>query len=128
MNFAILVNAAPFAQFGANSAYQFCKAALTKGHKIVRIFFYGEGIYNGNDFCCVPQDESNLVNSWQHLAQEHGVELVICVTAALRRGLLDSVEAEQQKKLSNLAVGFTISGLGQLMDAISKADRFIEFN
>ena len=40
--------------------------------------------------------------------KKHGVELVICVTAALRRGLLDSVEAEQQKKLSNLAVGFTI--------------------
>lgn len=128
LSFTILINAAPFSQQGAHSAYQFAKAVLSKGHKIVRIFFYGDGIYNGNDFSRLPQDETNLIFQWQKLAEEHGLELVICVSAALRRGVLDNIEAERQDKISNLAAGFTISGLGQLIDAIAQSDRFIVFN
>lgn len=128
MDYTILINAAPFSQQGSASAYQFANAVLAKGHRISRIFFYGDGIYNGSDFSQVAQDEMNLTHCWQQLAKGYGVELIICVSAALRRGLLDSVAAEQQNKISNLASGFTISGLGQLMEAIARADRFITFN
>jgi tRNA 2-thiouridine synthesizing protein D len=42
---------------------------------------------------------------------------VVCVAAALRRGIKDEV----------LAPGFRISGLGQLVDAGIKADRTVTF-
>jgi tRNA 2-thiouridine synthesizing protein D len=45
------------------------------------------------------------------------VDLVVCVAAALRRGIQEEV----------LAPGFRISGLGQLVDAGIKADRTVTF-
>jgi tRNA 2-thiouridine synthesizing protein D len=45
------------------------------------------------------------------------VDLVVCVAAALRRGIKEEV----------LAPGFRISGLGQLVDSGIKADRLITF-
>ena len=48
--------------------------------------------------------------------------------AAQRRGLLDEDEAKRASKDSNnMAEGFQISGLGQLIDAGIQADRLIVF-
>ena len=47
----------------------------------------------------------------------NNVDLVVCVAAALRRGIKDEV----------LAPGFRISGLGQLIDAGIKSDRLVTF-
>jgi tRNA 2-thiouridine synthesizing protein D len=58
-----------------------------------------------------------VVNRWSALAADHKVDLVVCVAAALRRGIKDEV----------LAPGFRISGLGQLVDSGIKADRLITF-
>jgi tRNA 2-thiouridine synthesizing protein D len=57
------------------------------------------------------------VNRWSKLAEEHGVDLVVCVAAALRRGIKDE----------NLATGFRISGLGQLVEAGIQTDRTVVF-
>jgi len=128
VKYAIFVKAAPFSHQGASTAYLFCKAALQKGHTINRVFFYGDGALNGNAFIAPPQDETNLVTHWQQLTKQYGVELIICVAAALRRGVLDITEAERyEKTAANLATGFTISGLGQLIEASINAERFIIF-
>jgi tRNA 2-thiouridine synthesizing protein D len=64
-----------------------------------------------------PQDDRNIVNRWAKLGQEHGIDLVVCVAAALRRGIKDE----------NLAAGFRISGLGQLIEVGIQADRLVTF-
>jgi len=51
------------------------------------------------------------------LAEEHSVDLVVCVAAALRRGIVDD----------NLAAGFRISGLGQLVESGIRSDRLVTF-
>jgi len=62
------------------------------------------------------------------LAQAHDIELIICVAAALRHGVLDADNAKRWEQNShNLAQGFSISGLGQLADAILQADRYLCF-
>jgi len=54
--------------------------------------------------------------------------LVVCISAAQRRGLLHADEANRQGKLDNdLAAGFRISGLGQLVEATLVTDRLIVF-
>ena len=54
--------------------------------------------------------------------------MVLCVAAAQRRGLLDEDEAKRAgKDASNMAAGFNISGLGQLIDAGIQADRLMVF-
>ena len=53
------------------------------------------------------------------LATELNVELVICITSALRHGMLDPTEAERQERpAATIAPGFILAGLGDLVDAV----------
>jgi tRNA 2-thiouridine synthesizing protein D len=75
-----------------------------------------------------PDDELQLTKKWSVLAEEYNIDLVVCISAAQRRGLLSADEAIRQGKSDNdLAQGFRISGLGQLLEACLLADRFIVF-
>ena len=47
MKFGIVVNEGPYTHQASDSAYQFAKAALAKGHEITRVFFYHDGVNNG---------------------------------------------------------------------------------
>ena len=44
MKLGILVNEGPYTHQASDSAYQFAKAALEKGHEIFRVFFYSDGV------------------------------------------------------------------------------------
>ncbi|MCF6210161.1 MAG: sulfurtransferase complex subunit TusD [Gammaproteobacteria bacterium] len=128
MKFSILVSEGPYTHQAADTAYNFTKAALEKGHDIYRIFFYHDGVNNGTRLTTPPQDDRNIVNRWSTLAQEHELDLVLCVAAAQRRGIADADEARRNgKDADNIAAGFRISGLGQLIDAGIESDRLITF-
>ena len=128
MKFGILVNEGPYTHQAADSAYHFTEAALRAGHEIVRIFFYHDGVNNGTRLGVPPQDDRNISDRWSALAEQHKVELILCIAAAQRRGLLDDEGARRASKDSNnMAAGFEISGLGQLIDAGVQADRLIVF-
>lgn len=128
MKYAILVNEGPYTHQAADTAYQFIKAAIEKGHEIYRVFFYHDGVHNGTRLAVPPSDDRNITELWSQLAKEHGVDLVICIAAAQRRGVLDATEAERQgKDAHNIAPGFRISGLGQLVEAGIQADRLLTF-
>ncbi len=128
MEFGILVNEGPYQHQAADSAYLFAKAALEKGHKIYRIFFYHDGVNNGTRLTTPPQDDRNIVERWSQLAEEHDIDMVICVAAAQRRGIVDPEEMKRNgKDADNIAPGFRISGLGQLIEAGIKADRLVVF-
>jgi len=69
-----------------------------------------------------------VVNRWSELAEQHGLDMVVCVAAAQRRGILDADEAKRNgKDGDNIAPGFRISGLGQLIEAGIQADRLLVF-
>ncbi len=128
MKLSILVNEGPYTHQAADTALQFAKAALAKGHEIFRVFFYHDGVNNGTRLGIPPQDDRNLTVQWSELAGQHGLDLVVCIAAAQRRGLLDENEAKRQGKDShNIAPGFRISGLGQLIEAGIQADRLVVF-
>ena len=128
MKFGILVNEGPYTHQASDSAYHFTEAALRAGHEVVRVFFYHDGVNNGTRLSVPPQDDRNISERWSALAQKYEVELILCVAAAQRRGLLDEDEARRAGKDSNnMAPGFQISGLGQLIDAGIQADRLIVF-
>ena len=117
MKFTILVNAGPYTHQASDSAWQFACAALQKGHMVNRIFFYGDGVYSANRLIEPQSDERNLARMWSELAEQHSVDLVVCVAAANRRGI--------QTEL--LTQGFRISGLGQLVEAGIDSDRTVVF-
>ena len=127
MNLALLVTAAPH-QENAWQALAFARAALDAGHDISRGFFYGDGAAHGNALLLPPQDETHVSRDWAALAATHGIELVVCIAAALKRGVIDADNARRfEKPVANLAPGFIISGLGQLAESLVTADRVVSF-
>ncbi len=127
MKFAVQVNSSPYNGQGTRTAYQFALAAIDQGHQIFRVFFYFDGIYNAIGHAVVPDDESDFVTLWGNLARDHNVDLVVCVSAAQRRGLLEADIAIRQGLKTSLAAGFRISGLGQWVEAGIEADRLLVF-
>jgi tRNA 2-thiouridine synthesizing protein D len=127
MIFSLAIYSSASAQ-SQDSAYQFAHALLSQGHQLYRVFFYHDGVYQGSALPCPPQDETDHTARWQALAETHSVDLVICIAAGLRRGIIDQREAKRYEKTQyNLANGFTLSGLGQLVEAAVKSDRLITF-
>ena len=128
MKFGIVISEGPYTHQAADTAYHFVKSAIAKGHEVARVFFYHDGVNVSSRLTVPPQDERHIQNNWTTLAKEHGVDLVVCIAAAQRRGLLDENEAKRQgKDASNIAEGFRISGLGQLIEMGIQTDRLVTF-
>ena len=123
-----MVSEGPYQHQASDTAYQFATAAIASGHQVDRVFFYHDGVNNGTRLTTPPQDDRNVVDRWSALAAEHGVDLVVCVAAAQRRGLVDPDEAKRHgKDADNIAPGFRISGLGQLIESAIECDRLVTF-
>ncbi len=128
MKFAIMINEGPYTHQAADSAYLFARAVLAKGHEVTRVFFYHDGVNNATRLTVPPADDRHIVNRWSELAKAHDLDLVVCIAAAQRRGLMDENEAKRQgKDANNIAPGFRISGLGQLVEAGIQSDRLVVF-
>lgn len=126
-NFVLLINSDVNSQ-GSYSAMEFANELVAQGQKITQVFFYQDGVTNTNKLCSPASDEVNLVEKWQQLHQSHNIELVSCVAASLRRGIVDKQLAEEQHLSSdNLAEGFRLGGLGEFVEASSQADKLIQF-
>ena len=123
-----MVSEGPYTHQASDTAFNFTRAALEAGHEIFRIFFYHDGVNNGTRMTIPPQDDRHVVNRWSELAEQHGLDMVVCVAAAQRRGILDADAAKRNgKDGDNIAPGFRISGLGQLIEAGIEADRLLVF-
>jgi tRNA 2-thiouridine synthesizing protein D len=128
MNYSLLVMSSPFSGQGAMTAARFAKGVLARGHSITRVFFLDAGTGNGAVATVFPQDEAGPLQPWVELAEQHGVELILCIASALRYGMLDDSEASRHEKhAATIHPAFTVSGLGQLVDATASADRMITF-
>lgn len=117
MDIGILVNEGPFTHQASDSAYHFARAALRKGHRIARVFFYNDGVFNGNRLSEPQSDDRNLVELWSKLGRENDIDLVVCVAAARRRGIKEDILKE----------GFRIAGIGQLIESGIENDRLVVF-
>lgn len=128
MIFSIQINEGPYQHQASDTAYQFARAALAAGHKIFRVFFYHDGVNNATRLAVPPQDDRNIAKQWSELSIENDLDMVVCIAAAQRRGIMDSDEAKRQGlDADNLMTGFRISGLGQLIEAGIESDRLIVF-
>lgn len=120
------VNASPASGISRH-AIEFIEAALAAGHQVGRVFFYHDGVLNGLATAVPRHPAEHRVGQWQSLAEPTGIDLVLCVGAATRRGVLDAEQAEVAGHAPNLADGFRLAGLGQWMDAVLSADRVVQF-
>lgn len=127
MKFAIALYSATHAP-SSRRALRFAEAALAGGHEIVRLFFYQDGVHIASSNIVTPQDEQDLAQQWATFVSQHQLDGVVCIAAALRRGVLNEDEsARYQRPGVNVHAPWELSGLGQLHDAIQSADRLICF-
>ncbi len=127
MKFAIALFSAAHAP-SSRRALLFAQAALAGGHEIVRLFFYQDGVYNAANSIVTPQDEQDMPREWREFIEQHQLDGVVCIAAALRRGVLNADEAQRyQRTAVSVEAPWELSGLGQLHDAVQAADRLICF-
>lgn len=127
MKFAIALHSPAHAP-SSRRALLFAEAALAQGHEIVRLFFYQDGVHSASGNVVSPQDESDTAAQWRDFVTTHQLDGVVCIAAALRRGVLNAEEAERYSRpAANLSAPWELSGLGQLHDAVQTADRLICF-
>ena len=128
MNFSVMIAGAPYSAQASRSAYRFCRAAHAAGHRVPRVFFYHDGVHTGSRLSVPPQDESNIIAEWVEMAAESDTELVVCIAASRRRGILDAGEADREGlDAHNLHPAFTLAGLGLFLESVIECDRFIGF-
>lgn len=127
MKFAIALFSPPHSP-ASRRALRFAEAVLAGGHEIVRLFLYQDGVHSASATIVTPQDEQDTAAAWRTFIAEHQLDAVVCIAAALRRGVLDAQEAARYgRPAANLGAGWTLSGLGQLHEAAQLADRLICF-
>ena len=126
MNYTVLVTGAAYSTQNARTAFLFCKSVIKMHHILNSVFFYFDGVLNANVISKLPTDEFNLIKGWQKLSQKNHVKLYVCVSAALRRGIVKENTISEFKK-GNLAPYFQLSGLLELGNSIYISDRIIQF-
>lgn len=128
MIYSLLILSSPFSGDCSRTAAAFARCAIARGHTVHRVFFLDTGTLASAANSVSAQDEDTALQSWAELADLHSVELAICITSALKHGMLDQTEADRNKCPSpTMDPAFTVSGLGQLVDAYASSDRLITF-
>ncbi|MBA6342613.1 sulfurtransferase complex subunit TusD [Colwellia sp. MB02u-10] len=105
------------------TAINLVKAAIDSGVSIIGVFFYQDGVLNAAKYLSIPSDEFQTLAQWQQLNSEYKVPLYLCITAAEKRGLSDELNNHES---SNIDSAFTVSGLGELVELTSKAERVVQ--
>jgi len=127
MKFAIALFSAPHKP-EARRALRFAQAVIAGGHEIVHLFLYQEGVHSASNNIVMAQDEMDIAGQWRQFIKEKQLDAVVCIASALRRGLLDTDEANRYgRTAANLNHPWILSGLGQLHEAIQQADRLVCF-
>lgn len=127
MKFVIALFSPPHSP-AARRALRFAEAALAGGHEITRLFFYQDGVHSASANTVASQDELDVAADWARFVADHQLDGVVCIAAALRRGVLNSEEANRySRSAANLQAPWDLSGLGQLHEAAQLADRLVCF-
>ncbi len=126
--FALMVLGAPNSTQSPATALAFARAAVAAGHRVIRVFFFHDGVHCGSDFAVPAAGQPSMATQWAELAHQYNIDLVICVASALKRGILNDSEAKRYARSGgNLHPQFDLSGLGQWVEACALADRVVMF-
>ena len=116
---AVVVTTPPYSNLSV-TALDYVETALKSGIELVGVFFYQDGVIHANQQAQIASDEFQCITHWQALQQTYKLPLYLCITAAEKRGLSD-------EQPNNIHPNFTVSGLGELVELVNKADRLVQF-
>ncbi|BCE01800.1 sulfurtransferase complex subunit TusD [Marinicellulosiphila megalodicopiae] len=127
MKFSICVVAHPL-DSAHRTAIRFCNALIAKNHQIEQIFFYQDAVILASNLLVPAQDEYPTQQNWLDFSNQNQIELNVCVSAAIKRGVLNDADcARYNKNQSNVHSCFNIVGLGEFLTSMDNADKQVTF-
>jgi tRNA 2-thiouridine synthesizing protein D len=115
----VVVTTPPYSNL-TRTALAYIEAAIVAGVDVIGVFFYQDGVINANQGVAMPNDEFQAINAWQALNAKHQIPLHLCVSSGEKRGLSD------EQPGYNIAPGFSVSGLGELVELSDNACRVVQ--
>lgn len=126
--YSILITTSPFHGDTAKRAFAFIKGLLDNGDTVSNVFFYSDGVLHANSLMLQTSDELYAYNEWKALADNHNITLLVCITAAVKRGIVSEQEAnENGLSMANLVTPFEQAGLGEFFSELHNCDRLVQF-
>ena len=127
LTYTVAIHGSPYSTNAHQRGLQVCQAIVDAGHGLSRIFFYHDAVLVATATTVPPQDEFDAAAAWAQFANQQPVELAVCIAAGIRRGVLSEAEAKRYEvSAATLQEPFELVGLGQLIDAIASAERYLE--
>lgn len=114
MKIGILLLTGPYQHEAADTAYHFAKAAMGRGHEVLGVFLYTDGVNVANRNITAPGFR-NIAQMFSELGGR--TRVVACGTCARFRGLNKDM----------LSTGTSMGGMGALVKFIQDCDRFLVF-
>lgn len=128
VSYTLVISGAPYSSQAPQSALAFAKAAVAAGHKLDRVFLYGDGVHLASSLASPPSDEVSWAQAWCSFLTETQTPGIACIASALRRGILDEAEKKRyERPASNLLAPFEIAGLGEWVEGTAHSSRVIYF-
>lgn len=128
MRYTIVIQSSANKLETAQSALEFARAVIERGHHVERVFFYSDGVDYAQNCRQSASDEFAPHTHWKQFLEAHHIDAVVCVGASARRGLFDEAQASKaQDTPATIDSAFEVSGLGQLIAACAESDRCVTF-
>lgn len=126
--YSVLITSPPFNGDSAQRALSFIKGVISNGDTINHVFFYGDGVYHTNSLMLETGDSLFTYGEWKNLSSAHNVNLMVCITAAVKRGIVSQQEAKENGMgQSNLQAPFQQAGLGEFFTSLHNCERLVQF-
>lgn len=124
----LLFSHSPFAnstQQGIEFIQDFCK---NHDANELHIFLYGEAVLLANRLTWLSADIPNPSKNLQTFAKAYQLNIQVCVTTALARGVVDAENAKRHSlNGDNLAENFELVGLGELAMHLHQSTKLYQF-
>ncbi|MBU2955725.1 sulfurtransferase complex subunit TusD [Marinobacter sp. F3R08] len=128
-SFTLVITGAPYTSQAPQTALAFARAAVNLGHRLDRVFLYGDGVHLASALCAPPSDEPHWPEEWSRFLTDHSIPGVACIASALRRGLINETEQKRYElPAANLRAPFEIAGLGDWVEGRIKSARTLYFH
>lgn len=126
MTTLLLITADPHS-LAAKKAVATAKSLLDS-QQPVSVFFYGDGAYTANRLMWQTADVPSVSDEWVNLANIHHIDLPVCVSTALARGITDIDNANRHRlDGDNLRTPFCLVGLSELALQLNDSTTIMQF-
>ncbi len=132
----IIVSGHPDLSESHQSALKFIENVYSTQRSISYVFFYAEATIIAKAHFHLDRNKNSVKNyqlsqNWEALSKKYEFPLIACVSAALKRGVIDDEElADEDQPTSlkaNLRDGFQLEGFSFVAESINHQQQIIEF-